>query len=78
MSRAFVKEVEQKVEDLPDRPVSVHPNLVTAEGLAAIDRTLSRSKLQTRRRSRRMTGRRSPQPNANFATGLRDGRARKS
>jgi len=42
MSRAFVKEVEQKVEDLPDRPVSVHPNLVTAEGLAAIDRTLSR------------------------------------
>ena len=42
MSRAFVKEVEQEIDDLPDRPISVHPNLVTAEGLAAIERTLSR------------------------------------
>ena len=42
MSRAFVKEVEHEIEDLPDRPVSTHPNLVTAEGLAAIERTLSR------------------------------------
>ena len=42
MSRAFVKEVEPEIEDLPDRPVSSHPNLVTAEGLAAIERTLSR------------------------------------
>jgi transcription elongation GreA/GreB family factor len=42
MSRAFVKEVEPEIDDLPDRPVSVHPNLVTAEGLAAIERTLSR------------------------------------
>jgi transcription elongation GreA/GreB family factor len=42
MSRAFVKEVEQEIDDLPDRPVSVHPNLVTADGLAAIERTLSR------------------------------------
>jgi transcription elongation GreA/GreB family factor len=42
MSRAFVKEVEQDIDDLPDRPVSPHPNLVTAEGLAAIERTLSR------------------------------------
>lgn len=31
MSRAFVKEVEQEIDDLPDRPVSVHPNLVTAD-----------------------------------------------
>ena len=38
MSRAFVKEVEPETVDLPDRPVSTHPNLVTAEGLAAIDR----------------------------------------
>jgi hypothetical protein len=38
MSRAFVKEVESEAVDLPDRPVSTHPNLVTAEGLAAIDR----------------------------------------
>lgn len=42
MSRAFVKEVEQQTIDLPDRPVSTHPNLVTAEGLAAIERTLAR------------------------------------
>ena len=41
MSRAFVKEVEPETIDLPDRPVSTHPNLVTAEGLAAIDRTLT-------------------------------------
>jgi transcription elongation GreA/GreB family factor len=42
MSRAFVKEVEHEIDDLPDRPVSTHPNLVTAEGLAAIERTLGR------------------------------------
>ena len=42
MSRAFVKEVEYEINDLPDRPVSTHPNFVTAEGLAAIERTLSR------------------------------------
>ena len=41
MSRAFVKEVEPETVDLPDRPVSTHPNLVTAEGLAAINRTLT-------------------------------------
>jgi transcription elongation GreA/GreB family factor len=42
MSRAFIKEVEPEIDDLADRPVSTHPNLVTAEGLAAIERTLSR------------------------------------
>jgi hypothetical protein len=42
MSRAFVKEVEHEIDDLPDRPVSTHPNLVTAEGLAAIERALNR------------------------------------
>jgi hypothetical protein len=42
MSRAFVKEVEHEIDELPDRPVSPHPNLVTAEGLAAIERTLGR------------------------------------
>ncbi|HET9248062.1 MAG TPA: transcription elongation factor, partial [Xanthobacteraceae bacterium] len=34
MSRAFVKELEDAVEELPERPISPHPNLVTAEGLA--------------------------------------------
>jgi transcription elongation GreA/GreB family factor len=42
MSRAFVKEVEPETVELPDRAVSSHPNLVTAEGLAAIERTVSR------------------------------------
>jgi transcription elongation GreA/GreB family factor len=38
MSRAFVKETDaDAVEDLPDRPVSEHPNDVTAEGLAQIE-----------------------------------------
>ena len=42
MSRAFVKEVDPEIDDLPDRPVSPHPNFVTREGLAAIERTLGR------------------------------------
>jgi transcription elongation GreA/GreB family factor len=41
MSRAFVKESDTAAGDLPDRPVSAHPNLVTAEGLAAIERELA-------------------------------------
>jgi transcription elongation GreA/GreB family factor len=37
MSRAFVKDTDaDAVEDLPDRPVSEHPNDVTVEGLAQI------------------------------------------
>ena len=43
MSVAFTKEgdLEATAADLPDRPVSPHPNLVTAEGLAALDAALS-------------------------------------
>jgi hypothetical protein len=41
MSRAFIKEVEPEAIEQPDRAVSTHPNFVTAEGLAAIERTLS-------------------------------------
>jgi hypothetical protein len=48
MSRAFIKEVEPETIELPDRAVSSHPNLVTAEGLAAIERTLSRFEEATR------------------------------
>ncbi len=36
MSRAFVNE-DSFVEELPDRPISAHPNLVTERGLALID-----------------------------------------
>jgi transcription elongation GreA/GreB family factor len=37
MSRAFVKDSEQDVDPLPERAISVHPNLVTARGLALIE-----------------------------------------
>ena len=37
MSRAFVKDAEDKGGDLPDRPISPHHNFVTESGLAAID-----------------------------------------
>ncbi len=43
MSRAFVKEdAADGFEDLPERPVSEHPNYVTAEGLALIEAELAR------------------------------------
>jgi transcription elongation GreA/GreB family factor len=42
MSRAFVKDGEDVFDEPPDRPVSPHPNLVTPEGLAAIETTLAR------------------------------------
>ena len=42
MSRAFVKEAEDKVEELSDRPISGHRNLVTPQGLAAIEAALVR------------------------------------
>jgi transcription elongation GreA/GreB family factor len=37
MSRAFVKESDQETELLPERAVSMHPNLVTERGLALIE-----------------------------------------
>jgi len=43
MSVAFTREedYEAQAADLPDRPVSPHPNLVTAQGLAAIEAALA-------------------------------------
>ena len=43
MSVAFTREedLEATAADLPDRPISPHPNLVTAEGLAAIEVALA-------------------------------------
>lgn len=40
MSRAFVNE-NSFVDDLPDRPISEHPNLVTEQGLALIESALA-------------------------------------
>jgi transcription elongation GreA/GreB family factor len=43
MSRAFVKETDSEaVEGLPDRPISAHPNIVTATGLAQIETEVAR------------------------------------
>ncbi|MFC3690898.1 transcription elongation factor GreA [Chenggangzhangella methanolivorans] len=46
MSVAFTKEqdYEAAAADLPDRPVSSHPNLVTREGLAALDAALAEAR----------------------------------
>ena len=43
MSVAFTREedLEATAADLPDRPISPHPNLVTPEGLAAIEAELA-------------------------------------
>jgi transcription elongation GreA/GreB family factor len=43
MAVAFTREedYEAQAANLPDRPVSTHPNLVTASGLAAIDADLA-------------------------------------
>jgi transcription elongation GreA/GreB family factor len=43
MAVAFTREedYESQAADLPDRPVSPHPNLVTARGLAAIEAQLA-------------------------------------
>ena len=43
MAVAFTREedYEAQAANLPDRPVSAHPNLVTAEGLAAIEAELA-------------------------------------
>lgn len=43
MSRAFVKQDnEEDFENLPERPVSGHPNYVTPEGLAQIEAEVTR------------------------------------
>ncbi len=43
MSVAFTREndLEATAADLPDRPISPHPNLVTVQGLAALDAALA-------------------------------------
>lgn len=45
MSVAFTKEsdAESVAADLPDRPISPHPNLVTSQGLAALDDALAQA-----------------------------------
>jgi transcription elongation GreA/GreB family factor len=46
MAVAFTREedYEARAADLPDRPISPHPNLVTASGLAAIEAELANAR----------------------------------
>ncbi|MBU1374352.1 MAG: transcription elongation factor GreA [Alphaproteobacteria bacterium] len=46
MAVAFTREedYEAQAADLPDRPISAHPNLVTASGLAAIETALAEAR----------------------------------
>lgn len=46
MSVAFTKEEDSEAAaaNLPDRPISPHPNLVTAQGLALLDAALAAAK----------------------------------
>jgi transcription elongation GreA/GreB family factor len=46
MSVAFTKEEdsESAAAELPDRPISSHPNLVTPEGLAQLDDALAQAR----------------------------------
>ncbi len=46
MSVAFTREedLEATAADLPDRPISPHPNLVTPQGLADIDAALAQAR----------------------------------
>ena len=46
MSVAFTKEEDSEAAaaDLPDRPISPHPNLVTAAGLAQLDAELAKAR----------------------------------
>jgi transcription elongation GreA/GreB family factor len=44
MSRAFVKEQDTDLEELPDRPISPHPNDVTPHGLVMINKSAAEAR----------------------------------
>jgi transcription elongation GreA/GreB family factor len=54
MSRAFTRESDDDPGTLPERPVSSHPNLVTPNGLAAIEARLRA--LESERAAARASG----------------------
>jgi transcription elongation GreA/GreB family factor len=41
MSRAFIKEIDGRPDEVLERRVSTHPNLVTREGMASIEQHLA-------------------------------------
>ena len=44
MSRAFVRDQDDSIEDVSDRPVSEHPNDVTETGMAQIEAALAEAR----------------------------------
>jgi transcription elongation GreA/GreB family factor len=76
MSRAFVKEDDAGggTDALPERPISPHPNIVTPEGLVAIER--QRAELAERHAAASRTGDRAAQ--AAIARELRYWNARRA
>jgi hypothetical protein len=70
MSRAFVKETDETFDELPDRPISPNPNIVTAQGLAAIEATLARLQQEHAVRKHRAIARSWPRSLAKCDIGL--------
>ena len=73
MSRAFVKELDTEyLEELPERPVSEHPNDVTAGGLAQIEHALAAASEAMPRHRHQPIALPLPLRAATFATGPPD------
>jgi hypothetical protein len=73
VSRAFIKEMDDRPEELLERRVSSHTNLVTQEGLAAIEKHLAAAATAEGLHSQPAMMRRSRGPAAMCAIGNRDG-----
>jgi transcription elongation GreA/GreB family factor len=54
VSRAFVREADGDEPELPERPISAHPNFVTPQGLAAIEARVR--ELEVQRQAARAAG----------------------
>jgi hypothetical protein len=60
VSRAFIKETDDRPEELLERRVSTHTNLVTREGLESIEEDLAAAATAQGRQSQPAMMRRSP------------------
>jgi hypothetical protein len=76
VSRAFIKETDDRPEELVERRVSTHTNLVTREGLASIEEHLAAAATAQGLHGQPAMIRRSRGPAAICATGNRDGTLR--
>jgi hypothetical protein len=79
MSSSFVNEDENDKAELPDRPISPHPNFVTEAGLALIEAPLGRFEAaRTVPQQTQATGEPPPPLCGKSVTGEYGARARKS